>query len=298
MENIDDMLLFAEVADCGSFTQAGARLGIPKSTISQRVSQLEARLGLRLLNRSTRNVTLTNSGRVYLEHCRRVRAEAALAERAMSNLRDQPIGALRITCPEVTATYFMPGFLRDFSAQFPKVEIEVLATNEHLDIIRERIDFAFRVGPVSGQDFIIRSLSSVKRMLVASPDYVASAAPITHPNDLLAHRCLVHAAHLDWSFSDENASVSLRPVAALKSDSMGFLLQSSVVGAGISLLPAYVSAAFRSSGALVEVLPRWQASTYQMSMIYPNRTNLSKAQSAFRAFTDAYDFSRLANALT
>lgn len=291
------MILFAEVADCGSFTKAGIRLGIPKSTVSQRVSQLEARLGLRLLNRSTRNVSLTGSGRVYVEHCRRLRAEAALAERAMSHLRDQPVGALRITCPEVTATYFMPGFLQGFATLYPKIEIEVLATNEHLDIIRERIDFAFRVGSVSGQDFIIRSLSSIKRILVASPDYLAASPAVTHPDDLSHHRCLIHAAHPEWAFSNDMAQLSLHPAATMRSNSLGFLLQSSVAGAGIALLPAYVSASFRSAGALVEVLPDWRASPHQMSVIYPNRDTLSKAQSAFRAYVEAYDFSRLASGL-
>lgn len=291
------MLLFAEVADCGSFTKAGIRLGIPKSTISQRVSQLEARLGLRLLNRSTRNVSLTGSGRIYVEHCRRVRAEVSLAEMAMTNMREQPIGSLRITCPEVTANYFMPRFLQRFSTQFPKIEVEVLATNEHLDIIQERIDFAFRVGPISSQDFIVRSISSIKRILIASPEYLGGCAPITHPNDIPRHRCLVHTAHPEWSFSNDVGQSSFHPSPAMKSDSMGFLLQASMIGAGIALLPAYISASYRSAGSLVELLPDWKASPHQMSMIFPNKENHSKAQSAFRLYVDAYDFSRLASGL-
>lgn len=291
------MILFAEVADCGSFTKAGVRLGIPKSTVSQRISQLEARLGLRLLNRSTRTVTLTGSGQVYVEHCRRVRAEAALATMAMSHLKDQPVGALRITCPEVTASYFMPGFLRGFSAQFPKIGIDVLATNENLDIIQERIDFAFRVGSVSGRDFIIRKISAIKRIATASPDYLSSAAPIAHPDDMLHHRCLVHAAHPEWIFTQGAVRSAFHPSPAMKSDSMGFLLQASIAGSGIAVLPAYVSADFRASGALVELLPDWQVPAHQMSLIFPNRDNHSKAQSAFRAYVEAYDFSRLSSGL-
>lgn len=287
------MVLFAEVAECGSFTKAGLRLGIPKSTVSQRVSQLEARLGLRLLNRSTRIVSLTGSGQVYVEHCRRVRAEAAMAEMAMTNLKEQPVGALRITCPEVTALYFMPEFLHGFAAKFPRIEIEVLATNRHLDIIRERIDFAFRVGPVASQEFIIRKISAIKRMLVAAPGYLDSNPPLTHPNDLLHHRCLIHTGHAEWRFSKGMAQAALQPPPAMHSDSMGFLLQSSVVGAGIALLPAYISAAYLSAGALTEVLADWTATSHQMSLVFPNMKNHSKAQTAFRAYVDAYDFSRL-----
>lgn len=289
------MILFAEVADCGSFTKAGVRLGIPKSTVSQRISQLEARLGLRLLNRSTRTVTLTGSGQVYVEHCRRVRSEATLATMAMSHLKDQPVGSLRITCPEVTASYFMPGFLRGFSAQFPKIEIEVLATNENLDIIQERIDFAFRVGSVSSQDFIVRKISEIKRIAIASPDYLSSTAPVALPDDLRHHRCLIHAAYPEWSFTKGAKRSAFHPPAAMKSDSMGFLLQASVAGSGIALLPAYISADYRAAGALVELLPDWQVPPHQMSLIFPNRDNHSKAQSAFRAYVEAYDFSRLSS---
>ncbi|MER9794613.1 LysR family transcriptional regulator [Mesorhizobium sp. M0213] len=148
---MDDMILLAEVAETGSFTRAGERIGMPKSTVSQRIAQLEARLGLRLLNRSTRHVSLTGSGQVYLEYCRRVRAEVLAANMAMTNLREQPVGKLKITCPEVTATYFMPSFLHGFTTQFPGIAIELIATNRHLNIIRERVDFAFRVGTTTGQ---------------------------------------------------------------------------------------------------------------------------------------------------
>lgn len=293
MENLDDMILFAEVAECGSFTKAGARLGMPKSTVSQRVSQLEARLGLRLLNRSTRNVSLTSSGQVYVEHCRRVRSEAALAQMAMTNLRDQPVGSLRITCPEVTASYFMPGFLRGFTAMFPQVDIEVVATNRHLDLIQERIDFAFRVGPVSSQDFVVRNISAIRRALVAAPDYLKSTTPVRHPNDLAHHRCLVHTGHSEWRFSSGAAQASFHPSPVMKSDSMGFLLQSSIAGAGIALLPAYVCASCISAGALVELLPDWKAPAHQMCLIFPNTKNSSKAQKAFRSYVDVYSFTRL-----
>src|SRR5690606_28036954 len=100
-----------------------------KSTVSQRIAQLEGRLGLRLLNRSTRHVSLTGAGQVYLDYCRRVRAEAMAAAIAMGNLKEQPVGTLRITCPEVTASHFMPGFLGGFAATYPRIAVELIATN-------------------------------------------------------------------------------------------------------------------------------------------------------------------------
>lgn len=294
MDTVSDMLLVIEIAEAGSFTQAGARLGIPKSTISHRVTQLEERLGLRLFNRSTRSVSLTNNGQVYLEYCRRIRAEVAAASMAMTNLKEQPLGTLKITCPEVTATYFMPRFIGGFAKKFPKVAIELIATNQHLDLLRERVDFAFRVGTVTHQSFIVRKLSTIKRLLVASPEYLAAHAPITEPRDLLQHRCLLHDALPDWTFVADTTKLAVRPPAAAKSDSLGFLFQSCLAGNGVALLPSYVCKPTIAAGRLAEVLPGWELSPYDMMLVFPDRKNQSKAQAAFRDYVDAYDFSNFA----
>lgn len=291
MDRVDDMILVTEIADTGSFTQAGARLGMSKSTISQRVAHLEERLGLRLFNRSTRHISVTSSGQVYLEYCRRIRAEVAAANLAMASLKDQPIGTLKITCPEVTASHFMPSFLGGFAKKFPRVTVELIATNRHLDLIRERVDFAFRVGSVSSQDLVIRKISTIKRVLVASPGYVAISAPLREPVDLLQHRCLLHDALPDWTLISGTTRVALQPPAAARSDSMGFLLQSSIGGNGIALLPAYVCQPAVAAGSLIELLPTWEMASYEMTLIFPNLKNQSRAQAAFREFVSAYDFS-------
>lgn len=295
MESLDDMILLAEVAESSSFTEASVRLGVPKSTISQRIAQLETRLGLRLLNRSTRRVSLTSNGEVFVEYCRRVRAEADSAKVAMINLKERPSGSIRITCPEVTASYFMPRFLHGFTKQFPNVDIEMMATNENLDIIRERIDFAFRVGSVSSQDLVVRKISPIKRVLVASPGYLRSRDSVTLPDHLLKHRCLVHEAHATWQFSKGTTISKISPPISMKSDSIGFLLQASLAGNGLAVLPAYVCAPYISAGALVELLPLWKIPTHQMIMVSSNVKNLSKALVAFRGYVNAYDFSPLAS---
>jgi len=295
MENLDDMILLAEVADSRSFTKASARLGVPKSTFSQRIAQLEARLGLRLLNRSTRRVSLTGNGQVFVEYCRRVRSEAEAASVAMTHLKEQPTGTIRITCPEVTAMYLMPQFLKGFGRLFPRVAIELIATNENLDLVRDRIDFAFRVGAVSGQGLIVRKISAIKRVLVASPDYLKANGPVTAPEQLAAHRCLVHAAHASWQFSKGTASSKMSPPPAMKSESIGFLLQAAIAGSGLAILPAYVCGPNIALSTLTEVLPQWKIPSHQMVMVAPNLKNLSKAQVAFRNYVAGFDFSALAS---
>jgi len=295
MIGADDMILLAEVADARSFTMAGQRLGIPKSTVSQRISQLEDRLGLRLLNRSTRHVSLTSAGQVCLDHCRRMRAEAVAATVAMSNLKAQPAGTLRITCPEVTASHFMPAFLHGFSRACPQVRIELIATNRPLDIIRERIDFAFRVGSVRGQDLILRRLSAIRRMLVAAPAYLESAAELREPADVLRHRCLMQEGQSEWAFAAEESVETLSPPPAAVSDSIGFLLQSAIAGSGVALLPAYVCRPALAANRLVALLPDWQSPPGEMVLLFPNLKNLSSAQAAFRDHVNNYDFSLLSS---
>lgn len=293
MESLDDMILLAEVAEAGSFTGGGLRLGLPKSTVSQRIAQLEARLGLRLLNRSTRQVTLTAAGQVYLDYCRRIREEAKAATAAMGHLKARPEGRLRITCPEITASHFMPGFLRDFARTHPAITIDLIATNRPLDLVKERIDFAFRVGPPQSQDMILRRISAIRRVMVAAPAYLEAAPALTAPADLDAHRCLIHDTQPEWILTADTRAC-LQPPAALRSDSMGFLLQSAILGAGIALLPAYICQPALTSGALTSLLPGWTPAPYEMIMIFPSRENPSSAQLAFRDHVKDYDFSTFA----
>lgn len=294
-DSADDMILLAEVADAGSFTGGGKRLGMPKSTVSQRIAQLEARLGLRLLNRSTRHVSLTAAGQICADHGRRLRAEAEAAKAALGHLRTKPAGLLRITCPEVTASYFMPGFLHAFATAYPEIGTELLATNQHLDLIRDRVDFAFRVGTVTGQDLILRRLSAIRRIVVAAPTYLDAAPPLSDPADLSKHRCLVLETQQDWRFSSATGDYSLRPAAALRSDSMGFLLQSAVLGAGLALLPSYICKTALEAGQLVPVLTGWATTPSQLVLIMAHRSHQSQAQAAFHSFVAGYDFAPFAD---
>ena len=295
MESLDHMIFLAEVAESGSFTKASARLNVPKSTLSQQIKQLEKRLGLQLLSRSTRRVSLTSNGQVFLEYCRRVRAEVEAANVAMINLKERPTGLIRITCPEVTASYFMPRLLYGFTRQFPSVQVNLIATNDNLDIIRERIDFAFRVGTISNKDLLVRKISAIRRILVASPSYLRHAGLVTSPDHLDKHRCLVHQAHAVWQFAAETEILRITPPRSLESNSIGFLLQASLAGNGLAVLPAYVCAPYISTGMLAELLPRWRIPAHQMIMVSPEVRNLSKAQAAFRAYIDAYDFGPLSS---
>lgn len=289
MKNIDDMVLFAEVAETCSLTEAGHRLGLPKSTVSQRMTRLEERLGLKLLNRSTRAISLTHSGQVFLQYCRKIRSDANAASVAMSNLRSQPVGSLRITCPEITASYLMPDLMQGFRKLYPGIEIDLLATNKNLDLRRENIDFAFRVGEVVGQDLIVRNIAHIDQCVVASKSYLDVAGNPLHPEDIGKHKCLVHHANPVWRFALRGTQHNLSPAAGIQSDSMGFLLHSCIAGEGLAMLPAYVCSIFISSGALLPLFRKWKIPGNQMSFVFLHRQQQSKTQQAFRAYLNEYD---------
>lgn len=169
MLKLDLMAIFAHVAQSGSFTAAALQLGLPKSTVSQRVAELEERLGLRLLHRSTRKLSLTEAGRIYLEHCQAMLDEAGAADAAVSILRDAPAGVLRITAPEASGLKLMPPLLAAFKRAYPQVEVQLTVTDAHLDLVAERIDVALRTGQLRDSSFISRRIGQVRRVLVAAP---------------------------------------------------------------------------------------------------------------------------------
>ncbi len=293
MYNLNDMMVFMAVAEHGNFTKAAARLGMPKSTVSKRVSELEARLGLRLLNRSTRLVSITANGQVFLTYCHQIRNEANSSEIAMSKLREQPMGRLRITCPEIIATYFMPDLVHEFGKSFPDVEIEVIATNAYVDLIQEQIDFAIRVGELADSEIIEQHIAPLRRILVASPTYIARyGAPIV-PEDLLIHQCLVHTSLKSWCLHKRTKTFELAPKTRLSSDNIGFLLQSCLRGEGIAILPAYICTQHLQRGELKPLLVDWNVPDNHFYLLYPSRRDVSRAQTVFKTFLQSYDVSVL-----
>ena len=170
MTDLNEMLVFARVVATGSFTAASAALGVPKSTVSRKVSDLEARLGARLLNRTTRKLSLTDEGRTYYEHCVRVESAIEDAERAVSNLQETPRGTLRVTTGNQVG--FLGPIITDYLQRNPEVRIEVLCTGRTVDLIEERFDVAIRAGTLPDSTLIARSLGNVRWFLVGAPGYL------------------------------------------------------------------------------------------------------------------------------
>lgn len=286
---LDAMALFARVADCGSFTAAARELGLPKSTLSQRVSELEDALGVRLLHRTTRRLSLSEAGRVYLEHCRAMLDAAAAADAAVSRLRSVPTGTLRITAPEASGTLLLPGLLAAFHQRYPDVALECVVTDATLDLVAERIDLALRTGRLADSSFVSRPVGPVRRVLVAAPAYLAARGTPQQVDELAAHALLLHEVLPRWPLQRGSDLVQVDASgAALRANNLNTLRALALAGAGIALLPRFVVRAELADGRLCTVLADSPPTDNHYYAVYPSRSHKTAALGALLDFIDEY----------
>lgn len=215
MNNVELELmgLFATVVEQGSFTGAAELLGMPKSSVSQKISRLESQLGVRLLQRTTRRLSLTPQGEVYVEQCRALLALARSANLAMARLRAAPAGRVRITAPEATGTLLLGRILAEFRALYPEVVLELTLCDEQLDLVGEGYDLALRAAPLKDSSLICRRIGQVPRHLVAAPAYLAAHGMPQQLSELGRYACLVHTSLPVWPLQ-EGAGGRRGPVSA------------------------------------------------------------------------------------
>src|SRR5258707_11110449 len=187
--DLNEVLVFVRVVQAGSFTKGAAQLGMPKSTVSRKVSELEERLDARLLQRTTRKLSLTDVGRTYYDYCARIVGEVEDAERAVSSLQETPRGLLRVTAPINVA--FLGPIVSDFLKRYPEVRLELFCTGRAVDLVEERFDLGIRVGTLADSTLIAKSLGRVGWLLVATPAYLEKRGRPPTPDDLSQHHCMV-----------------------------------------------------------------------------------------------------------
>ncbi|TNH74901.1 LysR family transcriptional regulator [Aeromonas veronii] len=267
------MGLFATVVEQGSFTRAAELLGMPKSSVSQKISRLESQLGVRLLQRTTRRLSLTPQGEIYVEHCRGLLTLARSANLAMARLRSAPAGRVRITAPEATGTLLLGPILAEFRALYPEVVLELTLSDEQLDLVGEGYDLALRAAPLKDSSLICRRIGEVARYLVASPGYLARHGMPQRQAELAHHVCLVHTALPVWPLQEGG----WRPQGACASNSLLALRELALHDGGIALLPQHVCESGLASGKLQKILPMIPIPTNPFYLIYPSREHLAPA---------------------
>ncbi|WP_421169539.1 LysR family transcriptional regulator [Aeromonas dhakensis] len=275
MNNVELELmgLFATVVEQGSFTGAAELLGMPKSSVSQKISRLESQLGVRLLQRTTRRLSLTPQGEVYVEQCRALLALARSANLAMARLRAAPAGRVRITAPEATGTLLLGRILAEFRALYPEVVLELTLCDEQLDLVGEGYDLALRAAPLKDSSLICRRIGQVPRHLVAAPAYLAAYGMPQQLSELGRYACLVHTSLPVWPLQEGG----WRPQGACISNSLLALRELAINEGGIALLPHHVCEGDLASGRLQKVLPELAVPSNPFYLIYPSREHLAPA---------------------
>jgi DNA-binding transcriptional LysR family regulator len=288
--DLNEMVVFAKVVETGSFTAAAAALDLPKSTISRKVAQLEERLDARLLQRTTRKLSLTEIGRAYYERCQRIVADIAAAEALVGELQAAPRGLLRITAPVDFGELYLGEIIAEFLAQTPEITIEAVIVDRLMDLVDERVDLALRFGPLPDSTLVARRLCAMKLVPCAAPSYLAHAPPLDHPDQLADHQVVAYVPSTrmrSWSLRREDEEVDVMPTPRVAVNVLGAALDAARAGAGVTLLPDFAVTRDLRAGALVRVLPDWCGYQGEIFAVYPSTRNASPKLRAFLDFVSA-----------
>jgi DNA-binding transcriptional LysR family regulator len=283
MQDLNDMLFFAEVVDRGGFAAAGRALHIPKSKLSRRVAELEERLGVRLLHRTTRKLSLTPAGEVYHRHCVAMREQAEAADEAVAQVRTEPRGTVRVTCPVTLAQSTIGPLLPRFLAAHPQVRIDMQVTNRVVDLVQEGVDVAFRVRANLGDSgsLVVKKLGPTGGVLVASPQLLQRFGAPKNPDELHNVPTVAMTAiegRASWRLQGPHgAEVELQHQPAYSADDLLTLKFAVLQGTGMCVLPDFLCVEELRAGTLVPVLPGWAPPTALVIAVFPSRRGMVPA---------------------
>jgi LysR family transcriptional regulator for bpeEF and oprC len=286
MDRVDLFRIFTRVAEAGSFTHAAHTLGLPRSSVSAAVQELEARLGTRLLNRTTRRVALTADGEALYTRAQNLLADFEETEGLFRQSGATPSGRIRIDLPGRVGRLIVAPALPEFLAAYPGIDIELGVRDRAVDLVEDGIDCALRVGPLADSGLIARRLGELELINAASPAYLAAHGIPETPADLDQHHAVAYASPTtgrvepwEWNGNGQVLTHSLR--ARLTVNSAEALIAGALAGLGLIQIPAYDVADHIAEGALVEVMPEHRAEPLPVSLVYPHRRQLSHRLRAF-----------------
>jgi DNA-binding transcriptional LysR family regulator len=257
MQDLNDMVTFARVVEAESFSEAARRLGTSKSSVSKAVARLEASLGVRLLNRSTRKLSVTEIGQAFYEHCARIGDEAALAAANARELQSEPSGVLRITAPVAFGRLHVAPAVVEYLEQHPKVTIDMAVTDRVVDLVGEGYDVAIRIAREPHPQLVARELAPARRVVCATPDYFERWGVPQTPADLERHNCLHYtrlSPHGQWRLQGAQGEIVVDVKGSLRVDDDDALSQAVLAGLGIALLPTFIIGRDLQAGRLCSVL--------------------------------------------
>jgi DNA-binding transcriptional LysR family regulator len=290
MQDLNDLVYFAEVVDRGGFAAAGRALGLPKSRLSRRVAELEARLGVRLLQRTTRKLSMTAVGELYHRHCVAMREDAQAAADAVAQAQTEPRGTVRVACPVTLAQTTLGPILPQFLALYPQVRIDMRVSNRVVDLVEEGFDVALRVRPTldDSGSLVVKNLGTSRTLLVASPAQLARQGRPTSVVDLdkldTVNMSTVAEAATWQLVGPDGATHALQHRPRYVADDLMTLKFAVLGGTGMCILPDYLCSEELRDGRLVNVLPGWAPKPGVFHAVFPSRRGLVPAVRRFLDF--------------
>lgn len=280
------MKVFTAVVDAGSFAAAADRLNLSKAMASKYVSNLEDHLGTRLLNRTTRRLSLTESGTEYYQRSMQILADVTEAEQVAGHASAVPRGTLKITMPLAYGQHRLGPVIAEYVRAHAEVKLDLSLSDRRVDLIDEGFDLAIRIGALPESGLIARKLGSVHAVVCAAPAYLAQHGTPSTPEDLAAHSCLgytyTHSGD-EWRFQHDGTETTVQIGGAIKADNGDMLRLAAINGAGLIFQPMFIVADDLQEGRLVQVLPEYTSSEFGIYAIYPSRKHLS---AKVRTFVD------------
>lgn len=284
LERFKDMVIYAKVANLGSFTAAAEQLSIAKGTVSKAIARLESELNLRLLQRTTRTISMTLEGRAYLDYCSEIIRQAEAAENHLGTFRDMPSGIIRVTAPVTFGSVRVAPLLPPLLKRHPELQIELLLEDKRVDLMAENIDIALRCGRLENSSLIARRLSGLPLVMVATPKYLATHTKPTLPEELAQHQCLLHgfhAAERHWQLKvDDNKVIRVAVNGQLRVNNNQALKHALLADLGIAYLPRYQVENELLNGSVVSILDNYMPDETAVHAVYRHRAHLSAAMKA------------------
>jgi DNA-binding transcriptional LysR family regulator len=278
MDLLSGMTVFARVVEADSFARAAAALGLSRSAVSKQVAWLEDQLGARLLNRTTRRLSLTEVGRAYYDRCARILEEVEEASQAVASLHAAPRGTLRVNAPMSFGQRHVGPAVADFLARWPELKIDLSLTDRRVEVVEEGYDVVVRIMAMADSSLIARRIATTCRIACASPAYLARHGTPATPEDLAGHACLEYAnlpASGEWVFQRGGATHRVKIAGPLRADNGDALRSAALAGLGVVQMPTFIIEEDLAAGRLVPVLADYAADGLPVWAVYPHNRHLS-----------------------
>ncbi len=281
--DLNEAAVFVKVVQAGSFSAAARQLGLPTSTVSTRVARLEKRLGVTLLQRTTRKLHVTDAGQAYFHHASLGLSYMLEAEAALDEARQQPQGRLKVTAPADLGDNLLAGLIERTQREYPALEVELLLTDRYIDLIADGVDVAIRTGELRDSSLIAKSLGTIRWAMFASRRYLEASAPLEEPQQLHHHQCLQFTpmGRDSWNLSNGPNTITVPLPGRAMANSIGVVRTMALNGQGVALLPTFICKPELLTGELEHVLPGWEGKADPVHLVYPRQRFMPPKLRAF-----------------